>query len=198
MWLDPAVHWNQKRRADFLFRPDVTKPFSTDTVVWPSIFDLEGNTRPTDCFGHQDLCDKLEDVQSYFHDVSGVRAAPCYVVAITFLMDNPNASEMHEWDSLMPPATPSARNDSWSFLGFDVSDKWLLSALSNCGFLPALVDVTNLRTKWGPQLNDAHLFDHLAPAKEFRDFSNERVKEHAPFFIFGIWLIEKIGFADHV
>jgi hypothetical protein len=188
MWLDPALHWNEKRREKFLFRPDVTKPLSTDTIVWPSIFDLEGNTRPPDCFGHQDLCDKLEDVRAYVRETTGVKVAPCYVIAITLLIDDTNVSEMSEWDSVIPPTTPSVRDDSWLFLGFDVSDKWLLSGLSNCGFLSDTENVTDLRNRWSPHLNDVHLFDHLAPATEFKVFTNERVAEHGPFFIFGIWL----------
>ncbi len=192
MWIDPAVSWPEQRRAGFLFRPDVPKPLSTDTVVWPSVFDLNNNTRPPDCFGHQDLCDKLADVQSH---LASVQAERCYVIAITVFTSSP--SQAQEWDELLVSmTTPPTRDRSWSFLGFDVSDQWLLSGLSNCGFLPELDDIASQRAKWGPQLNQHHLFDSLDAATAFKDFSNLRVQEHAPFFVFGLWLVEEY-LSDH-
>jgi hypothetical protein len=191
MWLDPAASWTEQRRTDFLFRPDVPKPLSTDTGVWPSVFDLNGNTRPPDCFGHQDLCEELAAVQSHLRDKSSVRAGHSYLVAITVLLESTKHTEVQEWDALLTPTVPAVRENSWSFLGFDVSDQWLLSGLSNCGFLPEVEDVSELKRTWGPQLNQHHLFNALAPATAFKNLSNERVKEHAPFFVFGIWLIEE-------
>ena len=191
MWLDPALSWTEKRRADFLFRPDVPKPLSTDTVVWPSVFDLNENTRPPGCFGHQDLCEQLADVQVH---LASVQPGRCYVIAITVFTSSP--SEAQEWDELTSTTTPATRDDSWTFLGFDVSDQWLLSGLSNCGFLPEVEDVASLRARWGPQLNQHHLFDSLDAATAFKDVSNVRVQEHAPFFVFGLWLVQEM-LSDH-
>lgn len=191
MWVDPATSWSEKRRADFLFRPDVPKPFSTDTVVWPSVFELNENTRPPDCFGHQDLCDQLADVQAHLVSVHRGR---CYVIAITVFTSSP--SEAQEWDELVATATPATRDNSWTLLGFDVSDQWLLSGLSNCGFVPEVEDVASLRAQWGPQLNRHHLFDSLDAATAFKDLSNVRVQEHAPFFVFGLWLVQEM-LSDH-
>jgi hypothetical protein len=186
MWVDPTASWSEKRRADYLFRPDVQKPLSTDTVVWPSVFDLNENGRPPGCFGHQDLCDKLTDVQA---PLASVQPGRCYVIAITVFTGS--TSELQEWDELAPTTTPAARDSSWTFLGFDVSDQWLLSGLSNCGFLPEVEDVSGLRAQWGPQLNQYHLFDSFDAATAFKDLSNVRVQEHAPFFVFGLWLVQE-------
>ncbi len=35
MWFTLEDLWNQQRRQVFLLRDDVTKPLSTDTLVWP-------------------------------------------------------------------------------------------------------------------------------------------------------------------
>jgi|SRR5215213_2515604 len=191
MWLDPTASWSEKRRTGFLFRPDVPKPLSTDTAVWPSVFDMNDNTRPPDCFGHQDLCEELATVQSHLRDRSSVRAGHSYLVAITVFLESTKHTEAQEWDALLTATVPAVRENSWSFLGFDVSDQWLLSGLSNCGFLPEVEDVSDLKRTWGPQLNQRHLFDSLAPATAFKNLSNERVKEHAPFYVFGVWLIEE-------
>ena len=122
MWLDPAASWTEKRRAGFLFRPDVPKPLSTDTMVWPSVFELNDNARPADCFGHQDVCDTLAGVQAHLVSVQPGR---CYVIAITVFTSSP--SEAHEWDELASTTTPATRERSWTVRGFEVSDQWLLS-----------------------------------------------------------------------
>jgi hypothetical protein len=75
-------------------------------------------------------------------------------------------------------------------LGFDVSDGSLLSGLSNCGYSKR--DIPALRMRWAPYLNAHHLFDDLKQAYEFRDQSNQRVLEHAPFFVYGLWFIKEV------
>jgi hypothetical protein len=35
------------------------------------------------------------------------------------------------------------------------------------------------------------LFASIKPALDFMHVSDERVRAHAPFFVFGIWLIKK-------
>jgi hypothetical protein len=69
---------------------------------------------------------------------------------------------------------------------------WLLSALSNCGFFPHVEEAQSLRDKWGPQLNDYHLFDEAQAAMKFKDFANKRIREHADFFVYGIWLVQPL------
>jgi hypothetical protein len=48
-----------------------------------------------------------------------------------------------------------------------------------------------LRDSYASELNEHHLFDSIKPAVDFMRFSDERVRAHAPFFVFGIWLIKK-------
>jgi hypothetical protein len=47
---------------------------------------------------------------------------------------------------------------------------------------------SRLRSRY---LNEHHLFDSIKPAVDFMHFSDERVQAHAPFFVFGLWLIKK-------
>jgi hypothetical protein len=87
-------------------------------------------------------------------------------------------------------ADPDRIQPEWRFLGYDVADLGGLSGLANCGFSPELEDREALQRRWGAKLNDCHLFDDLEHAREFKDFSNRRVAEHAPFYVDGIWLVE--------
>ncbi len=89
----------------------------------------------------------------------------------------------------LPTAKPATIDDSWQFLGYDVSDLWCMSGLMNMGFVSGYDGAEALRAKWGPHLNASHLFDDPVPAEEFKNFSNQRVKEHAPFYVIGIWRV---------
>jgi hypothetical protein len=42
------------------------------------------------------------------------------------------------------------------------------------------------------ELNHHHLFTSLEPAWIFREVSNQRVPEHRPFFVYGLWLIDEL------
>jgi hypothetical protein len=187
---ESASTWDEARRASYLFRQDVSRPFSTDTTVWPSVFGLDGESPPPERFGFQDAWDDLDKLQTRLRDMGSGPAQPCYVIAISVFGGGRPEQEM--WDTLVPVPTPAARSAEWSLLGFDVSDRWLLSGLSNCGFTPETEDVGELRKRWAPRLNRHHLFTEFAAAAEFRGLSDERVKEHAPFYVFGLWLISDL------
>ncbi|OEU47477.1 MAG: hypothetical protein BA861_10570 [Desulfobacterales bacterium S3730MH5] len=40
MWIDFNVIWNTERRSTFLIREDISQIFSTDSLVWPSVFNV--------------------------------------------------------------------------------------------------------------------------------------------------------------
>ena len=43
--------WTSDRRENFLLRQDVERPFSTDTMVWPSVFDHDEKLTAPDWHG---------------------------------------------------------------------------------------------------------------------------------------------------
>ena len=180
-----ALTWDAKRREEFLFRTDVMQPFSADTTVWPAV--LESNLRPAVCIGHQDLWSDLECLRSSLLSPE-MKVSDTYdLIAITFHSDTDSLAEV--WCSEVPPTNPTLLSEASSFLGYDVTDKWLLSGLSNCGFLPDLDDVQALRHEWSGKLNGHHLFDNLKDALIFTELSDKRVTEHSPFFVVGLWSI---------
>ena len=172
--------WDAKRREGFLLRTDVVQPLSTDTTVWPAL--LDSSLRPPACMGYQTLWNDLECLQSSLVSSASSSFA---TIAVTLRLIN-DASEADLWRAEVPTTIPALRAETWSLLGYDVSDKWLLSGLSNCGFLPG-ENAQALKEKWSDKLNDHHLFDTLDSAMEFRAVSDERAVEHSPFFVFGIW-----------
>jgi hypothetical protein len=184
---EDSSQWDAQRRERFLFRLDVLRPLSTDTIVWPSLCD--NDLRIASSPGHQDLWSDLQRLQSCTSALDRSIRRHCYIIAITLHLSEGDEAEQNYWQAQVTYTTPSTRQEGWSFLGYDVSDRWLLSGLSNCGFVPPEDDVQALRQQWGNKLNAYHLFDELKHAIEFKGFSNRRVVEHSPFFVFGIWLI---------
>ncbi len=85
--------------------------------------------------------------------------------------------------------TPATVSDEWTLLGFDVADAGLVSGLSNCGYDQA--EIAALRSSWATHLNEHHLFTDVRRAFSFRDLSDPRVPEHAPFFVYGLYLLER-------
>lgn len=72
----------------------------------------------------------------------------------------------------------------WTFAGFDVCDLDGTSGLMNCGYEP---DEASLAAAWHDRLNRHHLLVDLAAATEFRELTDLRVKEHAPFLVYAIF-----------
>ena len=175
--------WDAKRREQFLLHVDVVQPLSTDTTVWPSV--LDSDLRPPNCVGHQTLWNDLVCLES-----SSPSSDPdsSWLIAVTLHLAKNSPKEMSHWKSEVSPTSPAIRAEAWSLLGYDVADQWLLSGLSNCGFLPG-DDIKALRREWSSKLNQNHLFNRLENAMEFKDLSDQRTVEHSPFFVFGIWSI---------
>jgi hypothetical protein len=182
--------WTKVRKETYLYRLDVDQPLSADSTVWPSVVDpsaLEAKAR----FGYQDTWASLAALraasQQYF-ERRGLASA--LTIAITLLLGEYGQNDRVDWEHVIPPATPDERSESWTFLGFDVCDQWLLSALMNYGFNPK-DDVSLLRAVWGARLNRFHLFDDLQHAIAFKQLSDRRLdKDHTPCFVFGLWVVK--------
>lgn len=77
---------------------------------------------------------------------------------------------------------------TWRPLGFDIADGTTISGLSNCGYEADEADM--LRSAWAARLNEHGLFDDVADALAFRAITDARVREHAPFAVYAMWMLE--------
>jgi hypothetical protein len=167
--------WTDPRRAQYLLRPDISRPLSVDPRVWRGALP----SGVTDGFAP----DYWADLGALRHacEAHGLDATTATLVALAVRDGRDEAR------ALFIPCSPSTLDPAWPLLGWDVADTGLTSALSNCGYLPAEADT--LRRVFGPQLNAHGLFDTPHAAEAFRADSDERVPEHSPFLVHGIFLI---------
>lgn len=181
--------WPLPRREQFLYRFDVKKVLSVDVRVWPTIFaSLGQQVRPHQA-AMQDLWASSGNLQRALSQAV-TDLAVFRTVAIT-LVDDGTKSIHPTREKVVGLVDPDAISRDWQFLGYDVADAWLLSALTNCGFLPGYDDVGRLRQEWAHHLNQFHLFDKLEAASAFRQMSDQRLaSDHAPTFVYGIRIIK--------
>jgi hypothetical protein len=192
MWLDVAEYWPEERKRSFLLRQDIVKPLSTDTLVWRSVFDVERLLhRPQWTGPIQEL---WEDVQALENALSTTnhRTKPSWVIAFTLFSASSDSEEQAYWTVRTQGVNPCIRDPAWHLLGYDVADRYLLSGLTNLSWDPVSTDeVQAIGQKYIPYLNEYHLFTSVEPATEFLPLAEEGAREHAPFFVFGLWLIKK-------
>jgi len=180
--ISPVRDWDAARRELYLLRPEVTRPLSVDALVWPSVFerltDL-GWTGPVEA-----LWDDLARMDAKLEALPGT---PRWRIAVAWVPEN----DARRTASPPTPAetTPDAPADDWSILGFDVADSMHISGLSNCGYQDS--ERAAFRRDWAGELNEHHLFGNPATARAFRDATDARVPEHAPFFVYCL-----LGIAD--
>lgn len=183
--------WSEANRNRFLYRLDITKPLSVDVLIWPSIFTSESRPPLIKPFGFQSFWSDfflLRKTVTIAHTEQPFREYRM-IAAILVLGDYVKTPQI-TWHDRVPPVTPDQRGPDWKFIGYDVADQWALSGLSDCGFVPGRDDVAALRRRWGPLLNKWHLFDDLEIAIEFKHMSDQRMNDHAPFFVYGLWLVK--------
>ena len=95
---------------------------------------------PPECIGHQLLWSDLKCLTE-FASSREHEDLHSWTIAIAVHLADLSQSEVMDWKSEAALTNPSMIDASWTLLGYDVSDRWLLSSLSNCGFLPELEDV---------------------------------------------------------
>jgi hypothetical protein len=182
--------WPIQRREQYLYRLDVKKVLSVDVLVWPTIFAAIGIPIPPHQTAMQDLWNDRGTLRKAISQISNDSPLPAFrTVAITLVADGAEGFHptLGQAAQLMRPQEETAR---WQFVGFDVADSWMLSALSNCGFLPGYDDVSSMRRDWTPHLNEFHLFVELGTASAFRRMSDRRLAgDHAPTFVYAIYIL---------
>jgi hypothetical protein len=205
-WLRIDELWNKDRRELFLLREDVRKPLSTDSFVWPSVFDtgqghslpaaererlhLTGIPTPAWIGANAGLWGdfmRMRDTFDSFTAENWIAIRPHTVLAVTWLAeDGFIPGPVGPYDE---PTMPPALSPAWQRLGYDVSDGSLMSGLTNCGYQNE--EREKLRWSWSSQLNDHHLFADPESAGHFRDITDQRVREHAPFFVFALYALDR-------
>ena len=182
--------WPAGRRSTYLLRDDIDKALSTDILAWPSVpgadRNVESDTSQVNSFH---LWNRLLDLKEYLRALEGPTRKAFWIVGITLLWNLLNEHERELWAPRLPLTDPAVRDERWSFLGYDVSDLALLSGLSNCAYDAG--ERPSWKETWGPHLNRFHLFTDEHQAQKFKLMNDGRVPEHAPFFVYGLYLIDR-------
>ncbi len=189
---------NESVCREQLLRPEVAWPLSTDYMVWPTVFDKGGDDHWCEHVGSgsslQDLWGSLDELKAALAAElpAGDWPAGSYqliAVARMFINHSGPLTWPGHPDAFHGPIDPPEIDEAWEFLGYDVSDNWLLSGLSNC--LSANDPEYAKWEEWfAIKLNDHGLFTEIDDAVEFTGAIDEKVKEHAPFAPYGIWRLE--------
>lgn len=157
-------------------------------MVWPSVFEVDHILNPPPYTGFiGPLWDHLGSLIKFLdeHWKHSMWDAS-YTIAVSVVLDE---VQLHSWpENIGALVTPNKRSKAWKFLGYDISDRWLLSGLTNSANV-SQSDFGSLRAAWADHLNDRHLFDDLGLASRFCAESTIRASEHAPFFVFGLWSV---------
>jgi hypothetical protein len=189
MWQEFHITWSQERKANFLLRHDIEKPLSTDTMVWPSVFDEVGELAPPVYRGSLSLWDDLRKMGDFIEARWITTSMPFWIVGVTLISGDFSSQQEAMGYPTLPTLNLPAGSEDWTLLGYDVSDHSLLSGLSNCGYWEE--EKPEYKKRWGQHLNRYHLFAEVQPAIEFKEITDLRVPEHAPFFVYGLYLIMK-------
>ena len=208
-WLSFSQLWDTNRKELYLVKANVKKPLSVDMNVWPTILDA-GGIVPVSAYDNDlaefhgvPLSDEFQPNSPLFVDVYELENTlsgewpfankPLMIVAITYFYDS-DTQPSKSWPNV---GTVSEQiQPEWEFLGYDVADAGLLSGLLNCGYSPEEKRVANER--WSQSLNEHHLFDDIGAAMSFREWTDNRVTEHAPFSIYGLHVVRHFTSPDSV
>ncbi|HKW02078.1 MAG TPA: hypothetical protein VJN96_19810 [Vicinamibacterales bacterium] len=197
--------WDKARRDSFLLKPDVEWPLSVDPLVWPSVFysaifreavDTSYSSievPPSTDGGKYWL--NLDRMTAHYDrhkktDTSGVMVAielffpEALLVGDVVHYEQLDGIQCGIWlDRTIPAELPSG----CALLGYDVADAGWISGLTNCGYVTG--EKEPLARAWATRLNQFGLLSSLEDALEFKRMTDERVKEHSPFWVYGIWQV---------
>ena len=194
------LDWLEGARKRFLINPGIRWVLSADTMVWPSYF----ISKSVACFYNEEILEKhividaSEDFRhhclSLWQDREEMKA--CFegliedregiVIGVELVAEKP-LLEYEYWSNIFAPDRHSQLEmpKDFRFLGYDVADGGYISGLSNCGYTEE--EIRDLGPIWKGRINEFGLIGDLEHALEFKHYTEERVAEHAPFYVFGLY-----------
>jgi hypothetical protein len=89
----------------------------------------------------------------------------------------------------LDPTVPDRIPEGSTLLGYDVADAGRISGLSNCGYTEG--EVRAMGPVWADRLNSFGLLSTLEDAVAFRQQCDQRVPEHAPFWVYALWRLAR-------
>ena len=213
----PAQHWTTEKREAFLFRLDVEPPLTIDSYNSFSLFEHHPNLLPEQFdIVYPSFWDSLEYLDTQLQKITPP-FPPYLVVAVTLIDETLDGREKQAFEEYLKGAatvraianipgqtdpetwvvglaSPDVLDQKWKFLGYDIADLAETSGLTNCSIEEG--KKVEHRSRWGGHLNRYHLFEDFSQAQAFKDYCNQSVPEHAPFFVFGLWLIREVQGSD--
>ncbi len=194
-------YFTDEIRTIHLLRPEIHVPLSIDPLLWPSLlckansyigldhFNLEDEANLEDeklsCLHHRHLWSDLKKLDDFLkkHRISEESYIKIAFSLISLRLGNPN----YYWrPPLLTEKLPRELiPESWVFLGYDIADDGLISGLMNCGYKKD--EKRNFQKKWTNRLNDFGLISDVSYAIKFKEITDKRIPEHAPFYVFGLY-----------
>lgn len=175
--------WTQDRRQHFLINPNIDLPKSVSTSVWENIDDfIEENDDYSlflSSYGFQDRKElsRLSCYNKMQTDKIMVRSCLHYLHFVpTFV-----------WALGM---LPYQDDDGFFFMGYDIADGGMTSGLFNCGYNTD--ELKYCKERYFSSLNHHGLFESFDIALDFLHYTNKRVEDHAPFYIYSLYSDKKI------
>jgi hypothetical protein len=161
-------------REVMLLRPEIELPFSVDGHVWPSVWGMNDQSQDNENGLWLNLARMRQSLKE--------RRRAAILVAVELLVPSNIPSFGFPYSLIDSTPEPPTVPEGSVCLGFDVADAGFYSGLSNCGYSEA--ERAELRPKWKDKINDLGLLKSEQDAIEFRELSDVRVSEHAPFWVF--------------
>jgi hypothetical protein len=176
-----------RRLHEWVLRPELKSIMSIDASVWPSVTRYQQHLGENAWIGFvQDLWENLDSLLAFLSDHKPTEAF--LVVGFSLVRSECSVADYSLWSEVLLPTSPDSLDDStWFPVGYDVADRFLQSALANCLHCSQPEFVT-LQSQFVARINEHHLFDVLGDAEEFRRVVNSFIPDHAPFFIYRIYV----------
>ena len=188
-----SARWTPEQRERYLLRSEVGRPLSFDRLVWSRPQGICTSSAEGVCLACNLARETEPEIRLPWVKVDEVlriaAASSSQGLGRVVIATGVVAEDDREVEWLMGRFGVEADIDpqpAWAFLGFDVADGDI-SGLCNCGYSPD--EVVSLRPIWRPRLNEHGLFRDLDDALAFRKLTDKRVPEHAPFFVYGLWMV---------
>jgi hypothetical protein len=193
------VVWNRSERDNFLLRPEVEQPISVDRGICPSIFQPSGcRTKDVEIPGWPEseinMLGFWGDLQGMLHwleENPGVQKLTRFPIAVSVRLSGSTNFNAYRSAISASPTNPAEVLKEWPRLGYDVADPGQTSALSNCAYKAN--EIVEARSRWASHVNQSGLLDDLEAALAFREFSDARVPDHRPFYVYELFEIQRNG-----